>query len=863
MPKHWIMTAVLAGLAPLAAGAEKAPPFGKLPVVCGPYPRVFFFRQAEGWAANQRIEYGRWNATFERLMGIEGKALDEEVPGRGFRNAEFFSRFKKAHPDQLVLLHYNGNARDPRFQRDAFFAGHWIYYNGAKVLADVPAAEGVTEIRVDKPQLFQLSIGRYRDANEDVGLCELDEAGRPDWHKSEQVQLVSIDIQRGVIGVRRGCYGTRPRAFRAGRAYAAAHAAEGPWGRKSHLMWYYNYSTACPRDAKGRTCGQVHAADLAARFAPGGRLAAFDGLEFDVLTHTRSGRGGRRGLDCDADGDADNGFFDGVNAYGAGVIEFVRALRAKMPDKLLLADGHSERHQRAFGIFNGIESEGWPDLRDAEISDWSGGLNRHFFWAATGRAPAFNYINHKFNEPTDKPGVMRTPDLPFSTHRLVFAAGVFTDSAICYAFAPPKAGDELYGVWDELWMGAARRLGWLGNPLGPAVRLATSSEDLLAAQGAPPAKALLQRLSGGEARLALKDGGIEVRPAGEGVKQLRVRLSDVPCDGPDLFVSLALQVDPMKAYPPEMARLVHVGIAPLQSVLVRPDLPEIAMRIRGGQEGPLDRATGASVAFIPNRKLGGQAHNAYQVHPPYRDGRTGYAVWSRDVRIPAGGRLEMHLGMGEKSPARSDGVAFSVELIDLDGDKPAAVRRIFEHTQKAAQWTPHTVSLARWAGKGVRLRFISDCGPKDNATTDHSLWGDVGVVGAAGREALTPAKKFMTWAGAEEFTSGFYFDDVRSETIDLEITIEGVEPARIGRLTAHAHPDAIYREFEKGLVLANPSPRPFEFDMTKLFGGKRFRRIQGSAQQDPQTNDGSPIGAKLRLGPKDALFLVRDERQEK
>ena len=67
----------------------------------------------------------------------------------------------------------------------------------------------------------------------------------------------------------------------------------------------------------------------------------------------------------------------------------------------------------------------------------------------------------------------------------------------------------------------------------------------------------------------------------------------------------------------------------------------------------------------------------------------------------------------------------------------------------------------------------------------------------------------------------------------------------------------MYREFERGLVLANPSPRPYTFDLATLFPGRSFRRIQGSPRQDPATNNGAPVAGTLTLGPKDALFLVR------
>ena len=837
---------VLALVGP-AFGQEAA----RLRVLSGGWPRAFFFRSAEGWAANERIGYDEWERTFARLMGIEGKVLDEEVLGRGRRNVEFFTRFKRAHPDQLVLLHYNGNARDPRYQRDEFFAGHWVYRAAVKIIADVPAEDGETDIRVADVAGFRVGAGRYRTSNDDVGLCELDADGRCDWARSEQVQLVSIDPARRAIRVRRGCYGTKPRAFAAGRSAAAAHAAEGPWGKRNHLMWFYNYSTRCPRDARGRTCSEVHAADIARRFAAGGELAAFDGLEFDVLANSRGG-----GLDCDADGQADDGRFDGVNTYGIGVVEFLRDLRKRLPGRLILADGHGESHQRGFGLLNGIESEGWPDLRDVKLRDWSGGLNRHFFWAANGHTPAFNYVNHKFNEPTGQPGETRTPATPFSTHRLVFAAAVFTDSALCYSFAPPKGPGELIGVWDELWMGTAKRVGWLGRPVGPAVRLATRRPDLLGGRG------LMSRVneafgwSGGNVRLGMTVEALSIEPQRPGQADLRFRLTGVPCDGPDLFVALTMAAEPMRGYPKEMARLVHVGIAPPDGVLVRAEPPATAMCLRGGKETALDPASGASVRFQRARRLGDEAHDAYSVHPPYR-GHTGYAVWWRACTVPADGRLELFCGMGEKAPQRSDGVVFRVEVAELPDGKCGEFQAVLEHTQKAAEWTPHTVRLGHLAGKRVRLRFVSDCGPRDNATTDHSYWGDVCVVGAGGRAGLTPARRFMTWANGKAFTSGFWFDDVRSKHVDLEFVVEGAEPVRITGLTAHAAPDAICREFTGGLVLANPSPRPLEFDLATLVPGKGYRRFQASALQDTATNNGKAVGAKVQLGPRDALFLVR------
>ena len=131
----WFTAAALAvavdGTAPAAdlaatagsASADVVPP-PVLRVLRDEYPRAYFFRSCE-MASNPRISYEAWEACFERLMGIEGKALDEELPER--RNIEFFTRFKQRHPDQLVMLHYDGEARDPRDHTEQFFAGHWLY----------------------------------------------------------------------------------------------------------------------------------------------------------------------------------------------------------------------------------------------------------------------------------------------------------------------------------------------------------------------------------------------------------------------------------------------------------------------------------------------------------------------------------------------------------------------------------------------------------------------------------------------------------------------------------------------------------------------------------------------------------------
>ncbi|MBI1371019.1 MAG: hypothetical protein GC162_20485 [Planctomycetes bacterium] len=524
----------------------------RLTVLGDEWPRVFFFRMAEGRAIQLRDQYGKWNAEFDRLMGIEGKSLNEEVPGRAGTRA-FFTRFKQDHPDQLVMLHFNGNARDPR-DAPGYFAGHWLYCNGATIGADVPAESGQTAIKVDDTRLFVVNGGRYKRSNDDIGLCELDAAGRLDWSRSEQVQLVSVDHQRKVIVVNRGCYGTTPRSFKADRAYAAAHVGEGPWGKDSNLLWQYNHSLRCPRDADGRVCDDLLVSELAAHLNSGGDLATYDGLEFDVLRHTIPPHASdRRSIDTDADGQIDDGYIDGVNEYGRGVVEFLSALRRKLGDeRLILADGQEAGNQRGFGILNGIESEGWPDLRDHDIDDWSGGLNRHFYWAAHARAPAFSYFNHKFTERGDQPGDTKEPDTPWRIHRLVFAAAMFTDSAICASFTPPPERGEIYGIWDEFRKGTEHQLGWLGKPLGPPMRLATTQADALAGVD------LTNRLTAEGATIRVERDGVTLTPiaSDKGDAAITLIVHDVPCDGPDLFITMTAAGASLPGDPPTVARLM-------------------------------------------------------------------------------------------------------------------------------------------------------------------------------------------------------------------------------------------------------------------------------------------------------------------
>ncbi len=109
--------------------------------------------------------------------------------------------------------------------------------------------------------------------------------------------------------------------------------------------------------------------------------------------------------------------------------------------------------------------------------------------------------------------------------------------------------------------------------------------------------------------------------------------------------------------------------------------------------------------------------------------------------------------------------------------------------------------------------------------------------------------------GRTPFSSGFYFRGLKPGTYELEIVFEGREKVVIHDMSLHAAPDARYRRFERGIVLANPSLHPVAFDLAAIAPGVRFRRIAGTSGQDTETNNGQPIGPAAVLPPLDALFL--------
>lgn len=622
-----------------------------LEIFSGQQPVSFFFREMDSAAATQRTSYEEWSARYGRLNGVMGKMLDEELIGRS-ATQPYFRRFKQDHPHQAVLLHSNVDFRNPNSDNHEFFAGHWLYYNGARVLDAIPAGAAEVTIRVSDPSPFNLHpFNANRDIPDDVGVCALTADGKPDWSQAEQAQLIAIDREHSTIRLKRGLYHTTPRAFAAGRAYVASHVAQ-TWGTNNKL-WQFNLATNSPRDAAGRSAAEVWGSMLSKAMSSGGELDFVDGVEFDVPFRRPMAIGGPRRADCDADGKPDDGVINGQPVFAVGVDQFFRALRAALPAKLILADT-GDRTQRSTASLNGVETEGWPRLRDPNFLAWSTALNEHRFWMARARPPVFTYGLVKFRG-NDEPA-------PFSTFRLAFAGPLMADAAVPFIETTPTGAN---GVWDELVAGSLQRRNWLGRAVGPARHLALDTPDLL----------------------------------------------------------------------------------------------KMVTRIDGKAEGQ---------TFI--------------------------------VRIPHVPHL-------------------------VAGDLVVAV-----------------------TARGERLPEY----PKDSYRT-LTL-----VVVPAGAPAKASADCPTTPLDEASFAAVLYQRNVPAGPCDLVLIAEGTRPFTLEKLTVHAGADCVVREFEHGVVLANPAPTPQTFPLETLFPGKSFHRLTATTAQDAAVNNGAPARGDITLAARDALFLLKD-----
>lgn len=471
------------GIAAVGGPVARAAIPARRPLLTGPFPRTFVFRQCEVLA--QLRSYRDWAAPFAPFGGIMGKALPEERTDTvTARNLIYFDRFKREHPSTLVLLHYNGRGRLPSYRTDSWYAGDWLHFAGATVVTAVGVDD--TVLTVDAASAFSAPTDAFGNVGADLVLTARTPDGAPDWSRTEQLVVTAVDQDSRTLTVVRGQYGSTPLALPAG-AYVAPHITLGPWSAQDGPLWAYNFATTAPRGPDGRSAADRICAEMAADFARGGQLGRFDGVEFDIFTIPAFGN--RPAVDGDGDGIGD-GCMDGeVDAYLAGQAEFLTELRSAIgTERLILTDGASGQRPDAT-VTNGIEEEGFAAGGANPLTGWSTDFGALTLWAAAGHRPRFSYPLVKtgtgVGDPPDFPGAR----VSIAAALLAGTQGSFWDepagSSLNGLRKPPDSGVFVnrFSVWDELAGGTLDDPGWLGMPTGAAVWPATAGSDLLGGAG--------------------------------------------------------------------------------------------------------------------------------------------------------------------------------------------------------------------------------------------------------------------------------------------------------------------------------------------------------------------------------------------
>lgn len=480
-----------------------------------------------------RTDRRAWVESVDSAAGFMKKFISEELeidPQMAVRA----NTYAAEHSEKLALLHLNGEARriwgHPEVL-ERYFPGHWVYRPGAKVTADLSA--GDTEVRVADVTPFlgpgypdqRATPKRYLPLQ--VLLVRLGPDGERLWYESEYAELVSVDPQRGCLTLKRGLHGSRQMDFAAGAAYVAPMAG-GVWGGR--VMWFYNLSSACPQDRRGRRANECYADEIASWFGPDGRLSAFDGIAFDVNYFDVSERGAQ--WDVDNNGTADGGWIAGRNVWEEGDLAFLARVREQLgDDRILSADAQHASNQQVPSLLDGMESEGLVQHNDM----WRGfsrALNTHLYWTDHRRSAVdYRYVVMK----------VLGPDAPEALRMRRFGAAV----ANCIgAFTTDVPGR---GHLPEPF----RTPGSLGRVKGPLIRYAEGFEPVVSLSG----KELAERLTSSGCGVAVRESGVEVSAPGgtescaEGeIPEIRLTLRGLNLpEGDAVFVVRARLEEPASA----------------------------------------------------------------------------------------------------------------------------------------------------------------------------------------------------------------------------------------------------------------------------------------------------------------------------
>lgn len=481
-------------------------------------PRAFHFRKSEADALVMSLD--QWKPRYDKLMGVVGKMYNEDQiqlsgPNDDFPQRAIFRQFKTNHPDQMALLHFDGQVRNIATERatEYYAPQHFLYFGRQPAYSALSASDTQSVIRTTGPvyKYFKTATGDYK--NEDVLLVGKAADGSLDWNTYEYTTLVGYENGNAFgdeLLVKRGRYGSTRLDWSAADYYLLVPVSNGPWDIEPNNHWVYNFSTWCPTNNNGQTCADVFSDEIAGMLMQTNAWSVpeFDGVEFDIMLTDIKNLGlgtAYRGIDSNCDGISDFGYDGEINRYGCGIYHLGQLLRQKLGNgKLILGDGADLRNQRCFGLFNGIEKESVIVGNDLESDDeWTTQVNRLRFWNTHSYAPALSYVNWKYIVEVD--GVRRWLNLDQNLARLNLATLANIDTAV--SFYSYKMLSDPNAVHDESICGADQTIGWLGAPKGDCQCLATNGTDLLGGSGVEISDTFTNRIKPMGADIALSRVG--------------------------------------------------------------------------------------------------------------------------------------------------------------------------------------------------------------------------------------------------------------------------------------------------------------------------------------------------------------------
>jgi len=434
------------------------------------FPQVLHFRSdtfAAGLKEDELDEY------VDRFDGYMPKLAAEERSNMPIEQLRaVYHRMQQDHPEKLYMVHYNGEAvavHNFKQGNEAYFAenlagyfpGHWCFGVGTLLEKDIDPSDQTLAVADNsgfKVRDYVYHNARDRDGDvsfpTDIVVVPLDEQGRRLWDQSEYVALESK--ADGKIEVKRGRYGSVPRSFSAKRTLVLPIIG-GSWA--SNAMWFFNFSTDCPRDAEGNQAADVYVRKLVEMVKGTDACRFVEGVGFDVLYFSA-----RAETDTNNDNVADGGYVDGVNRFRQGSIQMLQRLRDELgPDAILSADSHHATNQRAVGILSGMESEGLVSHNDG-YRGISTTINVHTYWQRFGCEPRFSYIVDKLRNEQDQEQKAHLEKL---AHGMASVLGVGIGLGDVKGFFNGDRYSYLNGPKDS-------GPGWLGAPVSGALVIGAS-----------------------------------------------------------------------------------------------------------------------------------------------------------------------------------------------------------------------------------------------------------------------------------------------------------------------------------------------------------------------------------------------------